>query len=90
MKLINLIGKRFGRWRVVGYAGGGKWFCTCNCDTRRAVVGQSLRQGGSRSCGCLKVELTRARFTKRDAFSARVIEALLEFAPAAFDEEDAA
>jgi hypothetical protein len=55
--LIDLAGKRFGRWRVIadlGYLGGrGQryWLCRCDCGTERPVQGQTLREGRSRSCG---------------------------------------
>jgi hypothetical protein len=55
--VIDLTGKRFGRWRVIRYARDRRWFCVCDCGTRRAVCGKSLRNGGSRSCGCLRREL---------------------------------
>ncbi len=54
---IDLQGKSFGRWAVLTYAGPSPlgqptWLCRCACGTERAVVGQSLRVGVSRSCGC--------------------------------------
>lgn len=54
--LIDLTGKRFGRWKVLDYAGDKKWHCRCDCGTRRIVRGAELRDGGSRSCGCLARE----------------------------------
>jgi hypothetical protein len=59
-KLIQIGGKRYGRWRVGAYAGRSKWFCTCDCDTQRAVRSACLRSGRSRSCGCLQREVIRA------------------------------
>jgi len=41
-----------------------RWFCRCKCGTEKLVLDQSLRRallseiGGSRSCGCLAVELS--------------------------------
>lgn len=35
--------------------------CTCACGTRRVVVAQMLRNGRSRSCGCLMRELAGPR-----------------------------
>jgi hypothetical protein len=61
---IDLAGKRFGRWSVVAYAKDGKWSCVCECDTRAVVRGSQLRGGKSKSCGCLKRELTKVRATK--------------------------
>lgn len=60
-QLINLIGKRFGRWTVIdkgGYGANGKlkWKCICDCGTIKEVYGQSLRNGSSTSCGCYSHE----------------------------------
>jgi hypothetical protein len=62
---IDLTGKRFGRWRVIAYAGNSNWSCVCDCDDARVVVdGNMLRRGESKSCGCLRKELAKARATK--------------------------
>jgi hypothetical protein len=61
-KRIDLTGKRFGRWTVLHYAGNQKWFCVCDSGTARAVDGWNLRSGQSKSCGCLRSELTQKRF----------------------------
>jgi len=75
-RLINLVGKKFGRWRVralhperkrygkADNAVAALWYCVCDCDTERLVFGSNLRRGLSRSCGCLIREKTRARSTK--------------------------
>jgi hypothetical protein len=59
-KLIDLAGKNFGHWTVESHAGlagalGHKvstWNCVCSCGNRRVVLGKSLREGRSQSCGC--------------------------------------
>ena len=60
-KLIDLTGKRFGRWTVLERAESdgnrsSRWSCRCACGTERVVLGASLRSGISRSCGCLQKE----------------------------------
>lgn len=52
-------GDRYGRLVVVEAAGydkhGNKTFvCLCECGIRTTVGGYSLRQGNTKSCGCLK------------------------------------
>jgi hypothetical protein len=49
---IDLIGRHFGAWIVIAYAGRSHWFCICECGARVVVNGQSLRKGRSKSCGC--------------------------------------
>lgn len=56
--VIDEIGNRYGRLVVLergenaksGYA---KWLCKCNCGNEKVILGTSLRNGDTRSCGCL-------------------------------------
>ena len=59
--VIDLTGKQFGRWAVLecvgrNKSGGAVWLCQCECGTMRDVDGRSLRDGVSKSCGCLGAE----------------------------------
>jgi len=61
MHLVNLAGKPFGRWIVLGKAPSNlhkqtMWLCRCECGTERAVNAQNLRVGKSTSCGCAREE----------------------------------
>jgi len=53
---LQLDGKRFGLWQVIGYAGTRHnqtyWKCMCDCGTERNVAGTTLTRGTSVSCGC--------------------------------------
>lgn len=56
---IELSGRTFGDWSVTRYEGLNEirqptWMCLCKCGNERVVVGQTLRTGSSRSCGCSK------------------------------------
>ena len=55
----NLIGKKFGRLTVIKRDfsdkwGKAKWICECQCGIKTSVIGQNLRNGNTKSCGCLK------------------------------------
>jgi hypothetical protein len=75
-RLIDLTGQRFGRLTVIGvyperkrYGRGGRsvavlWDTVCVCGEQRVVFGSNLRQGFSRSCGCLIRDTTTKRSTK--------------------------
>jgi hypothetical protein len=54
--LIDLAGQRFGRLTVVSYGKNARegWFCRCDCGVEWFVPSGSLRNGSTRSCGCLK------------------------------------
>ena len=64
-KLIDLTGQRFGKLVVVKRAENHvspngfqkvQWLCQCDCGNMTIVSGGNLRNGTTKSCGCLKVE----------------------------------
>lgn len=61
-KIIDLTGKKFGRFTVIQRAANNKhgqamWECECECGQRKIVAGYNLRNGNSQSCGCRKNEM---------------------------------
>ena len=62
---VNLIDRRFGRLVVDKYAGQSKrnacWLCRCDCGGLLIVIGHNLTGGNTQSCGCLRVDMLRAR-----------------------------
>lgn len=61
-------GDRYGRWTILRRAAGVSnararvtWVCRCDCGAEKFIVGEQLRAGRSKSCGCLRDELARAR-----------------------------
>jgi hypothetical protein len=62
----SLIGLRFGRLVVFEDAGnkcGNRhfWRCRCDCGTIKDVRSSNLKTGTAKSCGCLKLEVSRSR-----------------------------
>lgn len=63
---IDETGHEYGRWRVLSPAvrpndsksEGAWWLCECQCSlkTRKAIRGGTLRNGLTKSCGCLRIE----------------------------------
>ena len=54
----NLIGQKFERLAVVSFAGlnnsrGSRWLCRCDCGNEKIVAGCNLKNGHTKSCGCL-------------------------------------
>ena len=63
---IDMVGKKFGRLTVLKEVGRNKyghvlWLCMCDCGIEKIINGSSLREGFSKSCGCLRKELTGKR-----------------------------
>ena len=55
-----LAGQRFGRWLAIEEELDPKKkhtvLCQCDCGTKRSILAQNLKNGGSKSCGCYKRE----------------------------------
>lgn len=68
-KRLQLTGQQFGRLSVMGFAGKNSknkavWLCKCVCGSQKEVLGQSLVQGATISCGCANREINARQFTK--------------------------
>jgi hypothetical protein len=55
----NAIGKKFGRWTILKFdkvnKGQGSMFVArCDCGEERSLLYKSLRDGNSKSCGCIQ------------------------------------
>lgn len=68
-KAKDISGQTYGRWLVVRLDdvvqqdGRRKWLCLCECGTERLVDARRLKNGTSKSCGCLMVEGVVKRLT---------------------------
>lgn len=63
MSRIDLAGKRIGKWMVTEYTlvknKKTYWLCICDCGNKKYVTSQYLRNGDSKSCGCLRKEVCK-------------------------------
>jgi len=65
----DLTGRRFGRLTVIkrdysdprNKADKIFWLCKCDCGNEKNIDGRHLRNGNTKSCGCLRNELTSKR-----------------------------
>lgn len=66
-KLINLTGQKYGRLTVIKRSfpnserRKARWLCKCECGKEKVVDGYHLREGHTKSCGCLGKENLRIR-----------------------------
>jgi hypothetical protein len=65
-KLVNLSGKKFGRWNVISHSHVTRtksnstvhhWNCKCDCGIYRVVRGDSLTRQHTKSCGCINKQV---------------------------------
>lgn len=66
--LKELTGLKFGRLLVLCRDGSDKygeamWLCSCECGESKRTLGKSLRNGRTKSCGCLAIESARNNAT---------------------------
>jgi hypothetical protein len=69
VRLVDLLGQSFGRLTVTNRAestskGLAQWKCKCECGNETVVRGSHLRNGNTRSCGCLRDDKLRNVATK--------------------------
>lgn len=58
MRLHDLTNHVFGRWTVIGRSENdarnhSRWICRCECGTEKVLHGNNLRNGKTKSCGCV-------------------------------------
>lgn len=62
MRAIDISGKKFHRLTAIEVAGSKKgegvlWLCNCDCGNQTTVTLKSLKNGNTKSCGCLSSEV---------------------------------
>ena len=79
--IIDICGQRFGRLFVLRVLpdrdkyGAALWKCRCDCGNHFIARGISLRNGGSKSCGCLRREVLSVAGPLRAAKFRELVEA---------------
>ena len=62
-RIKNIVGQKFGRLTVIKYLYSKKhkpyWLCQCDCGNEYVACSGALRDGNTRSCGCLAKESFR-------------------------------
>ena len=56
MKKLNLLNQKFGKLLVIGeteYVTRVKWLCKCDCGNTKIAATKELRNGNTKSCGCI-------------------------------------
>ena len=76
----DLTGRKFNHWSVLGRADDyvnpntgkqyARWLCECDCcdKTRKIIVGTSLKNNSSKSCGCHRKEMSSKRTKKYNTY----------------------
>jgi hypothetical protein len=73
MRLKDLMGQRFERLVVIEYhKNSKKWLCKCDCGNFKEVSNTHLRDGHTKSCGCLNSEITSRRNFRHGLYGTRL------------------
>ena len=61
-RYIDLTGQRFGKLTAMEHVGKtkngvSKWKCLCDCGKEKIISSSNFKNGSTKSCGCLRVEL---------------------------------
>lgn len=66
-RLIDLTGQKFGKLTVLekckSLNSSTRWLCQCDCGNLTIVHATSLKSGNTKSCGCVRSELSKSRAT---------------------------
>jgi len=74
-KLSNLVGQKFNRLTVMRFEGKNKnrqsiYLCKCDCGKELMVLGYTLKNNHTKSCGCLKLQkLTRHGYSRSKIYN---------------------
>lgn len=74
---IDMTGQTFGRLTALERAGTSpdrkaRWLCRCACGNTVVAVGKEMRNGHTRSCGCLMIEAVVQRNAKHGGAGTRL------------------
>ncbi len=68
VEMKDEMGNIYGRLIVIArarntYGGQAQWWCRCSCGEEKVISGEYLRNGDTKSCGCLASELISKRMS---------------------------
>lgn len=64
----DISNQKFGKLTTIKYIGESKWLCECDCGNKKEVLASNLKNGLTKSCGCLnsKGEYTIQQFLSKN------------------------
>jgi hypothetical protein len=67
--MIDMAGKKIGRLTVLEYVGRSLWKVKCDCGNYGTAQGSAMRHGRTKSCGCIRREISSERAKERNRFN---------------------
>jgi len=77
MKFIDLIGNKYGKLEVIKRVENNNsnkicYLCKCDCGKLKIIQGASLKNGRTKSCGCIRNEFVVKKNTKHNLSNSRL------------------
>lgn len=77
MRTIDETGNRYGRLTVIERSGSdihgwALWRCRCDCGNEKVILGNLLRKGAVKSCGCAKADANKNRLLRHGKTDTRL------------------
>lgn len=74
-KIVDITGQRFGKLtalkKVAVKSGNSVWLCSCECGGEKQTILSNLKNGNTKSCGCLIGEAARKRPPTKHGYGRR-------------------
>ena len=61
---VDITNQKFGRLTVLEYVGNSSWKCKCDCGNIKTIKTANLKNGNTKSCGCLQKEKVKEAIWK--------------------------
>ena len=75
MRPIDISGQKFGMLiaikRIGSKRGNAVWLCQCACGGEKSAIISNLKNGNTKSCGCLVAEAAKARAPHKHGYGRR-------------------
>ena len=82
MAILDLAGKKFNRLTVKSFAyckdNVSHWNCVCDCGKEVIVKGYLIKNNNTKSCGCLKIDMSREKARKMYMDNKKKCEIIIE------------
>lgn len=76
MAFIDITGNLYGQLTVLSESlprsEPTRWICRCSCGNTKEIIGSSMKNGSTKSCGCLHIETNKKQFTKHGDYLSKL------------------
>lgn len=78
-RIVDITGIKYGMLTPIKYLSDGKWECICDCGNKKIARSKLLKNGHTKSCGCLNSKLSSERASEGVDYLGKKIGELVVF-----------